>query len=166
MHLASDDMNDLRNAIRGSSIQRAYQCLLSYMNDLRRHFKARYPKYSVSGLYQGYLDMTYFAVVPPFFNRHGLKIPVVFNYEAFRFEVWLSGRNQQVHRSLWELFKKSTWPTYRVVAPGTGVDSIVECDMIETPHFSDLDALTATIEKKTTKFIDEMEKYLSRRGSK
>ena len=32
------------------------------MMDLRRHFKNKYPSYSISGLYQGYMDMTYFAI--------------------------------------------------------------------------------------------------------
>ena len=64
------------------------------MMDLRTHFKDRYPKYSVSGLYQGYLDMTYFAVVPPSFKRRGLKIAIVFNYGAFRFEAWLAATAQ------------------------------------------------------------------------
>lgn len=69
------------------------------MMDLRIHFKNRYPNYSISGLYQGYLDMTYFAIVPPALKQRDLKIAIVFNYDAFRFEAWLAGTNRQVQPS-------------------------------------------------------------------
>ncbi len=65
MQSIQEDMNDLREQLRAGSIQKAYRALLDYMMDLRTHFKNRYPSYSISGLYQGYMDMTYFAVVPP-----------------------------------------------------------------------------------------------------
>jgi hypothetical protein len=166
MQVTPKDMNDLREALQGGSTQRAYQALLSYMNELRRHFQVGYPEYSVSALYQGYLDMTYFALVPPPFKRRGLKVPIVFNYKEFKFEVWLSGRNQQIHRSMWGLFKDSRWPDYRVVGPGPDVDSIVEWDLVERPDFSDLGSLTATIDKKVTTFIGKMEGFISRQSSK
>lgn len=62
MQSIQEDMNALRRQLRSGSIQKAYRALLGYMMDLRTHFKNRYPTYSVSGLYQGYLDMTYFAM--------------------------------------------------------------------------------------------------------
>jgi hypothetical protein len=42
--------------------------------------------------------MTYFAVVPPSLKRRARKIAIVFNYEAFRFEAWLSATNRQLQR--------------------------------------------------------------------
>jgi hypothetical protein len=81
MRQSPGDFDDLRRALEGGSVQNAYRALLGYMNDLRRHFGRKYPKYTISALYQGYLDMTYFAVMPPSLKRRGLKIAVVFNYE-------------------------------------------------------------------------------------
>ena len=66
-----------------------------------------------------------------------LKIAIVFNYEAFRFEAWLSAANRQVQRKYWELFRNSQWADYRVVKPATGVDSILECDLASDPDFGD-----------------------------
>ena len=88
-----EDMNEFRSQLRTGSIQKAYKTLLGTMLDLRIHFQNRYPGYSISGLYQGYMDMTYFAIVPPSLKLRSLKIAIVFNYEAFRFEAWLAGRN-------------------------------------------------------------------------
>jgi hypothetical protein len=32
------------------------------------------------------MDMTYFAIFPPCLKSHDLKVAIVFNYDAFRFE--------------------------------------------------------------------------------
>ena len=154
-------MNELRMQLRTGAIQRAYKTLLGTMMDLRVHFQNRYPSYSISGLYQGYMDMTYFAIVPPSLKHRNLKIAIVFNYEAFRFEAWLSGANRQVQRKYWKLFRDSRWTEYRVVTPAKGVDSIIECNLAEDFDFGDLDYLTAIIEENTVKFINDIEKFFS-----
>jgi hypothetical protein len=154
-------MNELRGQLRTGAIQKAYRALLDYMMDLRTRFKNRYPGYSISGLYQGYMDMTYFAIVPPSLKNRDLKIAVVFNYEAFRFEAWLAGTNRQVQRKYWELFRDSRWTEYRVVTPAKGVDSIIECNLAEDFDFGNLDSLTARIEGKAVEFIISVERFLS-----
>ena len=155
------DMQELRRQLQSGSIQRAYRGLLRYMGDLRTHLKSKYPTYSVSGLYQGYFDMTYFALVPPSLAPRGLKIAIVFNYGAFRFEAWLAAANRQVQRRYWELLKDARWAAYRVVAPAAGVDSIIECDLADEFDLGDPDALTAAIEKKVAKFTKDVERVLS-----
>ena len=161
MRSIQEDMNELRRQLRTGAIQKAYRALLGYMMDLRTRFKNRYPGSSISGLYQGYMDMTYFAIIPPSLKPRNLKIAIVFNYEAFRFEAWLSGTNRQVQRKYWELIRDSRWTEYRVVTPAKGVDSIIECNLAEYFDFGDLDSLTASIEENTVKFIDNVERFLS-----
>ena len=161
MHSIRKDMQEFQGQLRSGAIQRAYRALLSYMMELRIHFKNKYPDSSVSALYQGYMDMTYFAVSPPSLKQRGLKIAIVFNYEAFRFEAWLSGRNRSVNRKYWETFKDRKWPAYRVVTPAKGVDSIVECDLAQGFDLSDSDALTASIETGTNAFIKDIEEVLA-----
>lgn len=161
MHTTNTDMEELRRQLAKGSIQKAYRALLLYMLGLRAHFKKGCPGFAVSGLYQGYMDMTYFALVPPSFKPRGLKIAVVFNYGAFRFEAWLAGSNRKVQRKYWKLFKDSQWPRYRVVAPARGIDSIVECDLATDFDFSDPGALTSIIETDTAAFIGEIERFLS-----
>jgi hypothetical protein len=161
MQSIQEDIHEFRRQLRAGSIQKAYRALLDYMTHLRTHFKKSYPKYSVSGLYQGYLDMTYFAIVPPSFKQRALKIAFVFDYEAFRFEAWLAARNRQVQRKYWELFRDSRWPEYRVVTPATGVDSIIECDLADPFGVRRLDTLTASMEKKTARFVKDVDRFLS-----
>jgi len=161
MHSIREDMDEFRGQLRHGSIQKAYYALLLYMAGLRTHFQKKYPDYTLSGLYQGYMDMTYFAILPPSLKQRDLKIAIVFNYEAFRFEAWLAGSNRKVQRQCWELFRDSQWTDYRVVTPARGIDSIVECDLAKDFDLSDPNALTSIIEATTTVFIDDIERFLS-----
>ncbi len=156
------DTAELRRQLDRGSIQRAYRALLSYMTGLRSHFEARYGRRAVSGLYQGYLDMTYFALFPPSLKRRNLKVARVFNSGAFRFEAWLSARNRPIQRQYWELFKNSPWEQYRVVTPAAGVDSILECDLARDFNLSAPNVLTVRIETAVAAFIENVERFLAR----
>ena len=161
MHSIQEDMDELNKQLEKGSIQKAYRALLTYMMELRARFVSKYGDSAVSGLYQGYMDMTYFALFPSSLKRLDLKIAIIFNYDAFRFEAWLAARNRKVQRQYWELFKDSHWAGYRVVAPAGGVDSIIECDLATDPDFNEQDALTSKIESDTIAFIENMESFLS-----
>ena len=153
------DLEEFQRQLNNGYIQRAYRALLSYMMELRTHFKNKYLSFSVSALYQGYMDMTYFAISPQTLSKRALKIAIVFNYEAFCFEAWLAGRNRRINQQYWELFKDKEWPTYRVVKPGKGVDSIVECDLVKGFELGDTEALTTSIETGVGAFIENIEAY-------
>ena len=161
MHSLVEDIRDFRGQLEKGSIQKAYRALISYMMSLRTHFKNKCEGFTVSGLYQGYMDMTYFALFPPSLKHRDLKIAVVLNYDAFRFEAWLAGSNRNIQRQYWKLFKASQWPEYRVVTPASGVDSIIECDLATDFDLDDPDALTASIEKATVAFIDDIERFVA-----
>jgi hypothetical protein len=161
MNPISADMNELRRQLRKGSIQKAYGALLAYMMGLRTHFANQRGGPVVSGFYQGCLDMTYFALFPPALKRRGLKVAIVFNYHAFRFEAWLAARNRKLQRQYWELFRHCSWPSYRVVAPAQGVDSIIECDLAGDFDLADPGALTSKIENATAVFIDDITAFLA-----
>ncbi len=157
------DMNSLRRELSQGSIQRAYGALLRYMMELRTHFRKRYPEHKVSALYQGSLDWTFFSIVPPSLKRHDLKIALIFNYELFRFEAWLAARNRQVQRKYWKLFQETDWPRYRVKVPSPGIDSIIECDLVDQPDFGEPRLITEALEKGLAAFVEDLEGYLAGR---
>ena len=165
MHSIRKDMKEFRRQLEKGSIQKAYRALLSYMMGLRTHFKNNLAGSTVSGLYQGYMDMTYFALFPSSLKHRNLKIAIVFNYDAFGFEAWLAGGNRKVQRQYWELFKDSQWPKYRVVTPAKGIDAILECDLVTDIDLDDPDALTASIEKDVAVFIEDIERFLAEHDS-
>jgi hypothetical protein len=161
MRSVQHDLEELRRQLGKGSIQTGYRALLAYISGLRTQFANTYGDRAVSGLYQGSLDITFFALFPPSLKRRDLKVAIVFNYDVFGFEAWLAARNRSVQRRYWELVKGSDWGEYRVMTPGPGIDSILECDLATDVDFSDPDGLTARIEQETAAFIDTIEGFLS-----
>ncbi len=155
-----ESLEEFRRLLEKGAVQTAYRALLSFMTALRTHFQKTFGGSAVSGLYQGYMDMTYFALFPPSLRDRNLKIAVVFNYDAFRFEAWLAGANREIQRRYWKVFKEFEWPEYRVSVPAKGVDSILECDLASDFDLDDSDALIARIEKKAAAFIQCIEMFL------
>ena len=162
MQPLQENMVEFKKQLEKGSIQKAYQGLMDYMMSLRNHFFNKYPDYSVPGnLYNGYLDMTYFSILPRSLKDRDLKIAIVFLYDSFRFEIWLSGKNKQVLTSYWKIFKQNGWDKYKIVEPVKGVDSVVEHILADNPDFGDLDALTKQIEQGVVNFIQDIEGFLT-----
>jgi hypothetical protein len=156
-------LNEYRKQLKKGVIQKAYKGLMEYIMDLRTHLKNKYPDYLISGsIYYGYMDMTYFSFFPESFKQRNLKVAIVFNYDQFRFEVWLAGYNKQVQQKYWKLFKERNWNKYRIVSTTKGVDSIIDHTLADNPDFSDLDSLTKQIETGTLNFINDIEGFLSK----
>ena len=155
-------MNEYRKQLEKGYIQKAYKGLMEYIMGLRTHFSKKFTDFAPGNIYHGYMDMTYFPISPESLKSRKLKIAVVFNYDQFRFEVWLAGYNKQIQQKYWELFKESDWNKYRIPSATKGVDSIVEYTLADNPDFDDLDGLTKQIEKGTLNFISDIEDYLSK----
>ena len=157
------DLAVLRAALEAGAIQRAYGALQAFMRRLRLHMAASGALGSVSALSVGTLDVTYFAVFPPALAARSLKVPVVLNYDAFRFEVWLSGRTRAVQRRYGAVLGASSWPGCRVRRPGPGVDALLERD-VAAVDLRDAAGLVATIEAGVGTFVGEVERYLAAHG--
>jgi hypothetical protein len=155
-------MNEYKKQLKKGYLQAAYQGLMTYFRDLRTHFKNKYPEYSVSpSIYYGYMDMTYFSIFPESLKRRKLKIAIVFLYDTFRFEVWLSGSNRNVQAKYWNLLKENKWNKYHLTSTPRDVDYVIDHILINDPDFRDLDTLTGQIESGTLEFIRDVEGFLS-----
>jgi hypothetical protein len=159
--IQKDEMEELKKQLEIGAIQNAYRAILAFMMRLRTYYANKYGDPFVSNLYQGYMDMTYFAIHPASLKPLDLKVAIVFNYNAFRFEAWLAARNRKIQRQYRALFNGSHWPEYRIVAPGEGIDSIIECDLAKEFDLDHPDELIKNIENKTDEFLETIEKFLS-----
>jgi hypothetical protein len=155
-------VDEYKRQLGKGAIQKAYRGLMDYIMDLRTHLMNKYPDHVVSGMYYGYMDMTYFAFSPQSLKNRGLKIALVFVHEAFRFEVWLAAHNKQVQARYWKLFKDSGWDEYCIVPTTKGVDAIIESVLVDNPDFGDLGALTEQIESAALIFIADVESFLAK----
>lgn len=162
MNSFSESMQIYKKQLQEGHIIHAYQGLMAYIGELRTYFKKELPDCSVPGnIYYGYMDMTYFAIVPDFLESRQLKIAVVFPHEDFRFEVWLAARNKQIQTKVWKQIQASGWDRYNLTPQGKGVDAILDHVIVEDPDFSDLKGLTAEIEKGVLSFIKGLKGFLS-----
>lgn len=163
METLQENMVEYRKQLEKGHIQKAYLGLMQYMLGLKKYFDDKYPDFSVSGsMYTGYMDMTYFSIFPISLRVRDLKIAIVFVYDPFRFEIWLSGKNQQVLKQYWKLFQESGWEKYKIAEQGKWADSVLEHVLVDHPDFGDLDDLTKRIEQETLIFIKDIESFLSK----
>jgi hypothetical protein len=154
---------EYKKQLKFGHIQKAYKGLLEYIMGLRSYLNNKYPEYFVSGnIYFGYMDMTYFSFTPDSLKRRKLKIAIVFNYDAFRFEVWLGGYNKDIQKKYWKIFSDGEWNKYKIVSSTEGVDSIIEYTLVDNPDFSDLEYLTKKLEGGTLDFIRDIESFLTK----
>ena len=157
------DIKELKKRLDEGMIQRAYRGIISYMSRLRTASAARYGERSVSVLYQGYLDMTYFALIPDCLKRHGLKLAIVFNYRTFQFEIWLAARNRELQRRYWKLLTNAEYKKHTVIAPAAGVDAIVVAVLAADYPLDDEDSLTRQITERAKTFEHDIEEFLEKR---
>jgi len=76
MDALNSHIREYTSHLRKGNIQKAYRGILSFMSGLRAGMESRFPDCSVSGLYAGYIDMTYYACTPSALKDRQLKIPV------------------------------------------------------------------------------------------
>jgi len=155
-------MTEFEAVLKDGKMTAAYQRLAAYIRELRAHFAASYPDYDFPGsIYYGYLDMTYFSILPPALKKRDLKVAVVFNYQSFRFEAWLSGRNRKAQKDAFQAIQEAGWETYRLTPNPEKSDSVLEHILAADPNFSDLDELTKQIERGTLDFIQKLENFFA-----
>lgn len=162
MKSINDYVREYRRQLEKGDIRKAYKGLMSYMTNLRLHFKNKFPEYDVAGsIYQGIMDMTFFTFSPEPLKSRKLKIAVVFVHEKIRFEVWLAGYNKQVRDKYWKLFKNSRWQYYYVPSTTESAVSIIEYILADNPDFSNLNTLTERIVTGTLKFTEDVMAFIS-----
>ena len=161
MNTLDKDIQVLRKHLSDGSVQRAYRGIITYMSRLRKVFAAHKGERSISGLYQGYFDMTYFALFSDALKERGLKLAVVFNYETFGFEVWLTARNRKIQRQYWELLSNTGYRKHKLVEPAVGIDAIATTVLAVDYTMEAEDSLTKQIVEGVTVFGRDIESLLS-----
>lgn len=156
MPTLNDAIAEYTAQLQTGQIQIAYKGIMTFMSALKTKLESDHPDYASSGLYFGYMDMTYFAFTPLELKRRNLKIAIVYLHQENRFELWLGGGNRKVQAEYIEFFKGIDLGAYRLSQVSPGVDSIIEFIVSEQPDFNDPDELTNTIEKQTIEFSEKV----------
>jgi len=155
-------MERFQQELQKGYLQDAYKGLFSYIANIRSIFKRKYPQFSIgSSIYPGYMDMTYFSIFTPKLKERKLKIAVVFTYETFSFEVWLSGVNRAVQEINWKLIEEKQWQEYPVASDPLKEDHIIKSVLVDRAQFDKIDMMTNSIEIGTVQFVNDVERFYS-----
>ena len=158
-------LNEYRQQLEKGEIQQAYRGLMEYMLSLRAYFQKQYPEFEVPGnLYFGYMDMTYFAIIPPELKQRKLKGGGRIPPRSIPVRGLAFGSKPTGPGGLFEPLRGKGWNKYKLTADPKASDSILEHVLVAEPDFGDLDALTKVIEIGTVKFIGDLEDLLSELG--
>ena len=156
MQTLNDAIREYTAQLQKGQIQEAYKGIMTFMSGLKTYLQSRHTYYTTTGLYFGYMDMTYFAFTPPELKDRNLKIAIVYLHQENRFELWLGGTNRKVQAQYIEIFKEKDITPYKLSQVSPGVDSIIESSVSEQPDFDDADTLMQIIEEKTVEFANQI----------
>lgn len=156
MDSLNNHVREYTNQLSKGQIQKAYKGIMTFMSALRTYLESRYPDYTASTLYFGYMDMTYFAFTPSDLKNRKLKIAIVYLHEQGRFEVWLGGSNRNIQAEYIELMSHKNIGNYKLSQVLPGVDSIIEAPLVEQPDFDEPEELRNQIERKTIAFVKDI----------
>lgn len=150
-----------KEEIKNGQIPAVYRGILDFISKLRIYLSKEYPlHFMTGGIYQGYMDLSFFTFTPKSLKNLKLKCPIIFNHIDFRFEIWLVGNNRKVQKKYWDIFAGSDWDRYYVPEELGKEFSIVEHVLVENPDFFHAQALMETIESNALQFIGDIEHIL------
>ena len=138
--------------LQQGELQTAYKGILDSISLLRAHFIRKYPDCDVGGIYQGYMDMSYFSLSPKTLREQGLKIAIVYLHAKGVFEVWLSARNRGLSKK-YDAIRCHSFPDMTVFHDDTNLDSIIECTLTASPDFENHAKLTNIIVQGVEEFL-------------
>ncbi len=162
-HTFPEALTEYRKQLQKGTLQKAYKGLMQYFDTLRLHLEKGHPDYFVSGSVQyGFMDYSYFYFFPQALKQQQLKIVILFNHEAFGFEVWLAGYNKIAQAKYLKVFADAKLDNCQVASTTKGTDYILKCPLGADPDFGNLEKLTKQIETETVKFTEDVEKFLSK----
>ncbi len=145
--------------LQQGEMQPAYKGIMEFVGKLRAEFIKRFPLYEVSGIYQGYMDMTYFSLFSKQLKDRGLKIAIVYLHEKKAFEVWLSARNREISK-IYESVLGSISDSIPAFHDASNPDAIVEYILTSEPDFNNQAMLIDFIEQGVKRFIDAVAEKL------
>lgn len=144
---------DYTNHLQQGEMQLAYMGIFEFIGKLRAEFIKIHPHYDVSGIYQGYMDMSYFSFSTKSLKDKGLKIAIVYLHEKGDFEVWLSARNRYIAKSFASILNSNIKGDIKVFHDINNPDAVIECILTLTPNFEDQSSLIDIVNQGVEKFV-------------
>ncbi len=154
-------INEYTCLLQQGEVQIAYKSILEFIGRLRAECIRKHPDFDIGGVYQGYMDMSYFSLSTKLLKEKGLKIAIVYLHEKGAFEVWLSARNREIAKKFEFLLTERGAGMFHDSA---NPDAIVECTLTSAPDFEDQAALMNGIVEGVEQFVSAIAARLANAG--
>jgi hypothetical protein len=143
-------------AVAQGDIVRAYRGILAALTQFKSSWESTHPQDAVGALYQGYLDMSFVAVLPLSLAEKRLKISLVFLHETGTFTLWLTAGNRAIQKNVSTALQRITLGRYQLTELEPGVDAIIALDLPKPYAFDEPDALTMRLVAAAEAFLADM----------
>ncbi|MEA4859738.1 MAG: methyltransferase domain-containing protein [Sphaerochaeta sp.] len=142
-------------------LSEAYKLILKTLTLCGRELQKHLPESEVSGIYPGYLDMSYIALIPPNLKKRQLKLALVYVHEKGAFELWLAGRNRSIQAQVREELRGKLPSPYMLVEEAKGEDAIVQLRLGPLTDFTDMNLLIGKLCAMMHTMLQDLQPLLS-----
>lgn len=152
----AEDIAEYCGAVNNGALPRAYRGILSALVSFKSAWEAAHPQDSVGALYQGYMDMSFVALIPAAFGARRLKISLVFLHDEGVFALWLAAGNRAIQAETSASLRGKPLGGYALCALKPGVDAIISRTVPQPYAFDEPEHLTARLVKEAEQFLGDM----------
>ena len=144
------------SCISQGEFPRAYRGIISALTAFKSSWEAVHSSDRVGTLYQGYLDMSFVAVLPDALAAERLKISLVFLHPTGQFSLWLTAGNRVIQKSVSDALRAFPLGGYSLCALEPGVDAIISRDLPKPYPFDEPEQLNAFLMQAAESFRADM----------
>jgi hypothetical protein len=156
----SDCITDYVGAVSAGDFARGYRGILAALAQFKSAWETAHPKDTVGALYQGYMDMSFVAVLPASLAQRRLKISLVFLHKRGIFSLWLTAGNRAIQKRVSDALKHAPLGKYSLSMLEPGVDAIIALDLPKPYCFDEPDKLTKDLLQAAQTFLADMTELL------
>jgi hypothetical protein len=156
MKINKDYINEYKEIIQTTNLQKGYQEFVKFFRYLRTCLEKEFDGYSFTGsIVENTMDYSYFQFTDDALKSKGLKIVVAFVHCGFSYEVWLSGMNRRVQSEYFEMLKGKPLQ-YTLTADPNRIDYILKKTIDGELDYEHLDILISGMKTSIMEFIRDI----------
>ena len=100
MEVFDEDILEFKKLIQTTRLKQGYQKIQKLLRNLRNDLVKEMMGYRFqAGVVENNMEYAYFQMQDELMKRYNLKTVVIFDYQRFSFEVWISGVNRHVQKA-------------------------------------------------------------------
>lgn len=160
MEINSNYINDYKEILEKTNLQRGYQEFIKFFRYLRTYLEKEMSEYIfANNIVENNMDYSYFQFTNEKLKSDGLKIVVTFVHKDFKYEVWLSGSNRKIQCKYYDIFKTKK-QIYMLTNNPNKTDYILKTNIMDTYNYDELDELLIKMKANIIDFIENATKVL------